>query len=117
MTYKQLTGQFIQYMNNIMNNNMTNISSITNEQTLMTLNDEEHIGSSNIFSRLCKLKFKNFHMFPHYTQSQPISPDNIILSGNGTIFLSYLTKSMTYTFLLQNIGGNYMISNMMLLIV
>ncbi len=123
MTYKQMTYQFIQHMNNIMNTNIGSIAAITNDQTLMTINDEEYIGSRNIYAGLCKLNCKNFQMYPIYTQSQPsgIAQENIILAGSGTLQilnnLTYVQKNMTYTFLLRNIGGTYMISNMMLLIV
>jgi hypothetical protein len=102
-----------------MNTNIGSIISITNDQTLMTINDEEYVGSSNIYARLCKLNCKNFQMYPSYTQSQPsgISEENIILSGSGTLQILNTLKNMTYTFLLRNVRGTYMISNMMLLIV
>lgn len=123
MAYKQIAYQFIQHFNSMMNANIGSIAAITNEQTLMTLNEEEHIGSTNIYARLCKLNFKNFQIYPNYTQSQPsgITQEIIILSGTGTIqvlnTLTYTPKNMTYTFLLRNVGGTYVISNIMFLII
>lgn len=123
MTYKQLAYEFIQHMNNIMNINLGSIASISNDQTLMTLNGEEHIGSTNIYTRLAKMNFKNFFINPNYIQSQPTGTarEHIIVSGGGTIqiieMLKYTQKNMTFTFLLMNYGGTYMISNIMLMIV